>query len=112
MLSVACYGRLLVVGALSPTEDVRAARSELPRWAVRPAHPQRSLSAAAAASAESAAGTSDATAAARACQKEVAWIAGGSGGCSDDHRHGDECDLNYRPGCRPRQRGYSRVLVR
>jgi len=66
MLSVACYGRLLVVGALSPTEDVRAARSELPRWAVRPAHPQRSLSAAAAASAESAAGTSDATAAARA----------------------------------------------
>jgi len=32
-LSVACYGRLLAVGLLPPTEDVATARSERPRWA-------------------------------------------------------------------------------
>ena len=34
LLSLAYFGRVLVVGVLSPTEDVRVARSERPRWAV------------------------------------------------------------------------------
>ncbi len=33
VLSLAYYGRLLFLGVLSPTEDVRLARSERPRWA-------------------------------------------------------------------------------
>jgi formate hydrogenlyase subunit 3/multisubunit Na+/H+ antiporter MnhD subunit len=31
-ISLACYGRLLLIGLGSPTDDVRLARSELPRW--------------------------------------------------------------------------------
>jgi NADH:ubiquinone oxidoreductase subunit 2 (subunit N) len=31
-LSVACYGRLLLVGLVSPSEDVRTGNGELPRW--------------------------------------------------------------------------------
>lgn len=31
-LALACYARLLLIGLGSPTEDVRLARSELPRW--------------------------------------------------------------------------------
>jgi len=37
ILSIACYGRLLGVGLLAPTDDVSTARSERPHWsAVRP----------------------------------------------------------------------------
>ncbi len=39
VLSVASYGRLLVLGLLSPTEAVRSARSELPRWSIAAARP-------------------------------------------------------------------------
>lgn len=40
VLSVAYYARLLVVGLLSPTDQVRSARSELPRWSEASAGPQ------------------------------------------------------------------------
>jgi NADH-quinone oxidoreductase subunit N len=36
LLSLACYGRLLAIGLLSPTATVRAARSERPRLTPRP----------------------------------------------------------------------------
>jgi len=42
VLSVACYGRLLAVGLLPSTEDVRTARSERPRWVAGPSRPPRS----------------------------------------------------------------------
>ena len=40
LLSIAYFGRLLVVGALSPTADVTAARSERPRWPTGPTRPK------------------------------------------------------------------------
>jgi formate hydrogenlyase subunit 3/multisubunit Na+/H+ antiporter MnhD subunit len=40
-LSLACYGRLLVLGALKPTEDVTAAGSERPRWAFVSLRPKK-----------------------------------------------------------------------
>ena len=42
VLSLACYGRLLVFGALTPTEDVSTAGSERPRWAFDPLRPKKS----------------------------------------------------------------------
>ena len=42
VLSLACYGRLLVFGALTPTEDVSTAGSERPRWAFDPPRPKKS----------------------------------------------------------------------
>jgi NADH-quinone oxidoreductase subunit N len=43
LLSIAYMGRLLVIGVLSPGEDVAAARSELPRWPARPAVPEAEI---------------------------------------------------------------------
>jgi formate hydrogenlyase subunit 3/multisubunit Na+/H+ antiporter MnhD subunit len=43
-LSLACYGRLLVLGALKPTEDVMAAGSERPRWAFASLRPKKTAS--------------------------------------------------------------------
>ena len=41
VLSLACYGRLLVIGALTPTENVTAGASERPRWAFDPLRPRK-----------------------------------------------------------------------
>ena len=42
VLSIGCFGRLLVIGALAPSRDVRAARSELPKWPAATANASRS----------------------------------------------------------------------
>jgi NADH:ubiquinone oxidoreductase subunit 2 (subunit N) len=54
LLSIAYSGRLLVIGALAPSADVAAARSELPRWPARPAKPETEISAGATAGATAA----------------------------------------------------------
>jgi len=45
ILSIACYGRLLGVGLLAPTDDVSTARSERPHWVGGPSHPPRTAAA-------------------------------------------------------------------
>ena len=40
ILSIAYIGRIVALGVVSPTEDVIAARSELPRWPAGPAKPK------------------------------------------------------------------------
>lgn len=56
VLSLAYYGRLLVVGALSPSDEVRAAQSERPRWVSGPKKPTTTPETASVAAAAAASG--------------------------------------------------------
>ena len=62
LLSIAYSGRLLIIGALAPSADVAAARSELPRWPARPAKPETEISAGETAEATTGAATTATTA--------------------------------------------------